>query len=197
MCDLLLLNFLFSRSNHTTNIINVNNGETNNQNKKQESEDDKKSSALGILAVVLMMIFHGSTCYAYSISRKKAKEEEKIDYLDNKLKMFRNIEFAGCAVSLILLIACTVYPVLPTWGLIALGVNALACAFGGFAFDMKHEEELKNIKKAGVAVDKYLQDTTTQNHSQTQSPPPSCAQANGNPFDNQPSSNPFYQSRVM
>lgn len=186
----LWIDSLFNRSN-------VNNGHTNNQDEQQKSEDNKKSSALGILAVVLMMMFHGSICYFYSSSREQAKKEEKIDYLDNKLKMFRNIEFAGCAVSLIALIACTVYPVLPTWGLVALGINALACAVGGVAFQKKHEKESENITEAGVAVDKYLQDTTTQNHSQTQSPPPSCAQANGNPFDNQPPSNLFYQSRVM
>jgi hypothetical protein len=91
----------------------------------------------------------------YNSSRKAARKEEKIDYLDNKLKTFRNIEFAVSAISLAALIACVFYPVLPTWGLAVLGVNSLVCFAGGLAFHMKHEKESDNIEKAEEAVRNY------------------------------------------
>jgi len=104
--------------------------------------------------------FHVGMCFWYNSSRKAARKEEKIDYLDNKLKMLRNIEFAVGAVSLAALVACAVYPVLPVWGLVILGVNSLVCFAGGLAFHMKHEKESENIKKAEEAVGSYLQDTS-------------------------------------
>ncbi|WP_265036148.1 hypothetical protein [Wolbachia endosymbiont (group A) of Anomoia purmunda] len=55
------------------------------------------------------------------------------------------------------LIACAVYPVLPAWSLVILGINSLACFAGGLAFHMKHEEESENIGKAKGAVDSYFQ----------------------------------------
>ncbi|WP_407511703.1 hypothetical protein [Wolbachia endosymbiont of Trichogramma kaykai] len=47
----------------------------------------------------------------YNSSEKTARESEKVDYLDNKLKMFRNIELAVGAISLAALIGCTIKPV--------------------------------------------------------------------------------------
>ncbi len=103
----------------------------------------------------MCVAFHAGMCFWYNSSRKAARKEEKIDYLDNKLKMLRNIEFAVGAVSLAALVACAVYPVLPVWGLVILGVNSLVCFAGGLAFHMKHEKESDNIEKAKEAVRNY------------------------------------------
>ncbi|MDR2831415.1 MAG: hypothetical protein LBV62_00625 [Rickettsiales bacterium] len=134
---------LFGGRGHTTNITNINYGNNSHQNrkdKKKESEDNRKLLALGIVAAVVCVAFHIGMCFWYHSSKKAARKEEKIDYLDNKLKMFRNIEFAVSAVSLVALITCVFYPVLPVWGL---------------AFHMKHEKESDNIDKAEKAVRNY------------------------------------------
>ncbi|WP_353269730.1 hypothetical protein [Wolbachia endosymbiont (group A) of Myopa testacea] len=113
-----------------------------------------------MVAAVVCVAFHAGMCFWCNSSRKAARKEEKIDYLDNKLKMLRNIEFAVGAVSLAALVACAVYPVLPVWGLVILGVNSPVCFAGGLAFHMKHEKESDNIEKAKGAVRSYLQDTS-------------------------------------
>ncbi len=94
-------------------------------------------------------------CVWYNSSEKTARKSEKVDYLDNKLKMFRNIEFAVGAISLAALVGCAINPVLPVWGLVILGINSLVCFAGGVAFHMKHEKESENIKKAEEVVDNY------------------------------------------
>ncbi|WP_265036150.1 hypothetical protein [Wolbachia endosymbiont (group A) of Anomoia purmunda] len=107
--DYLLLQFwidsLFGGRGHTTvnNITNINNSNSNafcqsEKDKKKDSEDSRKLLALGIVAAVVCVVFHASMCFWYHSSRKTARKEEKIDYLDNKLKMLRNIEFAVGAV---------------------------------------------------------------------------------------------------
>lgn len=97
--------------------------------------------------------FHGLMCYFYYSSKKEARKSDKIDYLDDRLKMFRNIELAVSAISLAALIFCAVNPVLPEFGLAILGVNFLVCLAGGVAFHMKHQEESENIEKAKTAVE--------------------------------------------
>lgn len=159
------INSLFGGRGHTTvnNITNINNGNTSHRSRKEnkkESEDSRKLLALGIAVAVVCVAFHAGMCFWYNSSRRAARKEEKIDYLDNKLKTFRNIEFAVSAISLAALIACAVYPVLPVWGLVILGVNSLVCFAGGVAFHMKHGKESENIKKAEEAVGSYLQDTS-------------------------------------
>jgi len=154
------INSLFGRSGHTTvsHITNINYGNNNYQSredKKKDSGDSRKLLALGMVAAVVCVAFHAGMCFWYNSSRKAARKEEKIDYLDNKLKTFRNIEFAVSAISLAALIACVFYPVLPTWGLAVLGVNSLVCFAGGLAFHMKHEKESDNIEKAEEAVRNY------------------------------------------
>ncbi|WP_244663101.1 hypothetical protein [Wolbachia endosymbiont of Wiebesia pumilae] len=109
---------LFGGRGHTTvnNITNINNGNTTHQGRKEnkkESEDSRKLLALGIVAAVVCVAFHAGMCFWYNSSRKVARKEEKIDYLDSKFKTFRNIEFAVGVVSLAALVACAVYPVLP------------------------------------------------------------------------------------
>ena len=152
---------LFGGRGHTTNVTNINYGHNESrEDKKKESEDNRKLLALGIVATVVCVAFHIGMCFWYHSSKKAARKEEKIDYLDNKLKMFRNIEFAVSAVSLVALITCVFYPVLPVWGLAILGVNSLVCFAGGLAFHMKHEKESDNIEKAKGAVRSYLQDTS-------------------------------------
>ncbi|WP_233849585.1 hypothetical protein [Wolbachia endosymbiont of Drosophila melanogaster] len=173
---------LFGGRGHTTvnNITNINNGNTTHQGRKEnkkESEDSRKLLALGIVAAVVCVAFHAGMCFWYNSSRKVARKEEKIDYLDSKFKTFRNIEFAVGVVSLAALVACAVYPVLPVWGLAILGVNSLVCFAGGLAFHMKHEEELENIEKAKGAVDSCLR----QGHgygdsSRYDAPPPYFSQ---------------------
>lgn len=154
------LNSLFSGHGRTTvnNITNINygNNTTNHTNKKKEADDGRKLLAAGIAVVVVVAIFHISMCYWYQNSKKTARESSKMDYLDNRLKTLRNIEFLGAFVSLAGLIACVVYPVLPTWGLIALGVHSLVCFMGGLAFHMKHERESEYIELAKKAADSYL-----------------------------------------
>jgi len=152
---------------HTTvnNITNINNysnsGYQNNgdkqsrEDKKKDAEDSRKLLALGIAAVVVCIAFHTLMCFGYNSSRKAARKSEKLDYLDNKLKMFRNIEFAVGAISLAALIGCAINPVLPVWGLVILGINSLVCLAGGVAFHMKHEKESENIEKAKEAVGDY------------------------------------------
>lgn len=159
--DYLLLRSLFG--GHTTVINNPgfsSGSDQSREDKKKDSEDSRKLLALGMVAAVVCVAFHTGMCFWYNSSRKAARKEEKIDYLDNKLKMLRNIEFAVGAVSLAALVACAVYPVLPVWGLVILGVNSLVCFAGGLAFHMKHEKESENIKKAEEAVGSYLQDTS-------------------------------------
>ncbi|TVS90609.1 hypothetical protein COM43_002195, partial [Wolbachia pipientis] len=144
---------------HTTVINNPGFSSVSHQSredKKKDSEDSRKLLALGMVAAVVCVAFHAGMCFWYNSSRKAARKEEKIDYLDNKLKMLRNIEFAVGTVSLAALVACAVYPVLPVWGLVILGVNSLVCFAGGLAFHMKHEKESENIKKAEEAVGSYL-----------------------------------------
>ncbi|UVW83400.1 hypothetical protein [Wolbachia endosymbiont of Aedes albopictus] len=155
--DYLLLRSLFG--GHTTVINNPGFSSVSHQSredKKKDSEDSRKLLALGMVAAVVCVAFHAGMCFWYNSSRKAARKEEKIDYLDNKLKMLRNIEFAVGTVSLAALVACAVYPVLPVWGLVILGVNSLVCFAGGLAFHMKHEKESENIKKAEEAVGSYL-----------------------------------------
>lgn len=164
--DCLLLqcwfNSLFGGHNHAVNnISNFNYGNSGNnttgyKDKKKESDDGRKLLAAGIAVVVAVAIFHISMCYRYHISKKMARESGEIYYLDNKLKILRNIEFLGAAVSLVGLIACVVYPVLPTWGLVALGVHSLVCFMGGLSFHMQHERESEYIKLAKNAAEGYL-----------------------------------------
>ncbi|MDR0773280.1 MAG: hypothetical protein LBE46_03070 [Wolbachia pipientis] len=159
--DYLLLRSLFGR--HTTVINNPgfsSGSHQSREDKKKDSEDSKKLLALGMAAAVVCVAFHAGMCFWYNSSRKAARKEEKIDYLDNKLKMLRNIEFAVGAVSSAALVACAVYPVLPVWGLVILSVNSLVCFAGGLALYMKHEKESDNIEKAKGAVRSYLQDTS-------------------------------------
>ncbi|WMT84199.1 hypothetical protein NMD99_06175 [Wolbachia endosymbiont of Listronotus oregonensis] len=154
--DYLLLRSLFG--GHTTVINNPgfsSGSHQSREDKKKDSEDSRKLLALGMVAAVVCVAFHAGMCFWYNSSRKAARKEEKIDYLDNKLKMLRNIEFAVGAVSLAALVACAVYPVLPVWGLVILGVNSLVCFAGGLAFHMKHEKESDNIEKAKEAVRNY------------------------------------------
>ncbi|MDE5061369.1 MULTISPECIES: hypothetical protein [Wolbachia] len=155
--DYLLLRSLFG--GHTTVINNPgfsSGSHQSREDKKKDSEDSRKLLALGMVAAVVCVAFHAGMCFWYNSSRKAARKEEKIDYLDNKLKTFRNIEFAVGAISLAALIACVFYPVLPTWGLAVLGVNSLVCFTGGVAFHMKHGKESDNIEKAKEAVRSYL-----------------------------------------
>lgn len=147
------INSLFGGHGHTTVVHNY--GNTTNQSredKKKDSEDNRKLLALGIAAAVVCVAFHGLMCYFYYSSKKEARKSDKIDYLDDKLKTFRNIEFAVSAISLAALIFCAVNPVLPAWSLVILGVNFLVCLAGGVAFHMKHQEESENIEKAKTAV---------------------------------------------
>lgn len=155
------LNSLFGRHNHTT-VTHTHIHQGNNGTKKTKDDDDgRKLLAAGI--VVVVAIFHISICYQYHSSKKTARKSEKIDYLDNKLKTLRNIEFLGAFVSLAGLIACVVYPVLPVWGLVALGVHSLVCFMGGLAFHMKHEREADDIELAKSTVASYLNPTPAPN----------------------------------
>lgn len=154
--DFLLLqccfNSLFGGRGHTTNITNINYGNNGHQSRADKSED-RKLLALGIVIAVVCAAFHGLMCYFYYSSKKEARKSDKIDYLDDRLKMFRNIELAVSAISLAALIFCAVNPVLPEFGLAILGVNFLVCLAGGVAFHMKHQEESENIEKAKTAVE--------------------------------------------
>ncbi|MCA4774758.1 hypothetical protein IHO40_01030 [Wolbachia endosymbiont of Mansonella ozzardi] len=100
----------------------------------------------------MCVAFYAGMCFWCNSSKKAARESGKIDYLDDKLKTFRNIEFTVSAISLAALIACAFYPALPVWSLIILGVNSLACFVGGLAFHVKHQEESENIEKAKTEV---------------------------------------------
>ncbi|MDG7052842.1 MAG: hypothetical protein LKM45_03055 [Wolbachia endosymbiont of Alcedoecus sp.] len=142
---------LFGGRGHTTNVTNINYGNTTNQSREDKSED-RKLLALGIAAAGVCVAFHGLMCYFYYSSKKEARKSDEIDYLDDKLETFRNIEFAVSAISLAALILCAVNPVLPEFGLAILGVNFLVCLAGGISFHMKHQEESKNIEKAETAV---------------------------------------------
>ncbi|WP_423349257.1 hypothetical protein [Wolbachia sp. wLmal] len=169
--DYLLLRGLFD--DHTTVINNL--GFISDS--RQSREEDRKLLALSIVAVVVCVAFHAVMCFWYNRSRKVARKEEKIDYLDSKFKTFRNIEFAVGAVSLAALVACAVYPVLSAWGLVILGANSLVCFAGGLAFHMKHEEESENIEKAKGAVDSYLrQGHGYGDYSRYDAPPPCFSQ---------------------
>uniref|UniRef100_A0A3B0IV67 Uncharacterized protein n=1 Tax=Wolbachia endosymbiont of Aleurodicus dispersus TaxID=1288877 RepID=A0A3B0IV67_9RICK len=156
LCDYLLLRSLFS--GNTTVINNLGSGSSNQpsrEDKKKDAEDSRKLLALGMAVAIVCVSFHALMCVWYNSSEKTARKSEKVDYLDNKLKMFRNIEFAVGAISLAALIGCAINPVLPVWGLVILGINSLVCLAGGVAFHMKHEKESENIKKAEEAVDDY------------------------------------------
>lgn len=152
--DYLLLQCCFNSlfGGHTTNVTNINYGNNSHQSREDKSED-RKLLALGIAVAVVCVAFHGLMCYFYYSSKKEARKSDKIDYLDDKLKTFRNIEFAVSAISLAALIACAFCPVLPAWSLVILGVNSLVCLAGGVAFHMKHQEESENIEKAKTAVE--------------------------------------------
>lgn len=146
---------LFGR--HTV-VHNHNYGDSRYQgreNKKKDSEDSRKLLALGIVAAVICVAFHIGMCFWYYSSKKSARKSEKVDYLDNKLKTFRNIEFTVSAISLAALITCAFCPVLPEFGLAVLGINFLICFAGGLAFHMKHNKESDNIEKAKAAVNGY------------------------------------------
>ncbi|WP_341815853.1 MULTISPECIES: hypothetical protein [unclassified Wolbachia] len=157
--DYFLLRSLFSgNTGHTTVINNLGSGSSNQpsrEDKKKDAEDNRKLLALGIVAVVACVAFHALMCVWYNSSEKTARKSEKVDYLDNKLKMFRNIEFAVGAISLAALIGCAINPVLPVWGLVILGINSLVCLAGGVAFHMKHEKESEDIEKAKEVVADY------------------------------------------
>lgn len=120
-------------------------------------------------------------CVWYNSSEKTARKSEKVDYLDNKLKMFRNIEFAVGAISLAALIGCAINPVLPVWGLVILGINSLVCLAGGVAFHMKHEKESENIKKAEEAAGNYHRDPSYRE------PPPAYSPQDPNTVPSAPS----------
>ncbi|OJH30609.1 hypothetical protein Wxf_00330 [Wolbachia endosymbiont of Armadillidium vulgare] len=160
--DYFLLRSLFSgNTGHTTIINNLGSGSSNQlsrEDKKKDAEDNRKLLALGIVAVVACVAFHALMCVWYNSSEKTARKSEKVDYLDNKLKMFRNIEFAVGAISLAALVGCAINPVLPVWGLVILGINSLVCFAGDLAFHMKHEKESENIERAKEAVDNYHRD---------------------------------------
>ncbi|UIP91660.1 hypothetical protein IYZ83_005980 [Wolbachia pipientis] len=157
--DYFLLRSLFSgNTGHTTVINNLGSGSSNQpsrEDKKKDAEDNRKLLALGIVAVVACVAFHALMCVWYNSSEKTARKSEKVDYLDNKLKMFRNIEFAVGAISLAALVGCAINPVLPVWGLFILGINSLVFLAGGVAFHMKHEKESGNIEKAKEVVADY------------------------------------------
>ncbi|MBR9983704.1 MAG: hypothetical protein MUP48_06420 [Wolbachia endosymbiont of Homalodisca vitripennis] len=162
LCDYLLLRSLFSgNTGHTTVINNLGSGSSNQpsrEDKKKDAEDSRKLLALGMAVAIVCVSFHALMCVWYNSSEKTARKSEKVDYLDNKLKMFRNIEFAVGAISLAALIGCAINPVLPVWGLVILGINSLVCLAGGVAFYMNHEKESEIIKKAEEAVDNYHRD---------------------------------------
>lgn len=157
--DYFLLRSLFSgNTGHTTVINDLGSGSSNQpsrEDKKKDAEDNRKLLALGIVAVVACVAFHALMCIWYNSSEKTARKSEKVDYLDKKLKMFRNIEFAVGAISLAALIGCAINPVLPVWGLVILGINSLVCLAGGVAFHMKYEKESENIEKAKEVVVNY------------------------------------------
>ncbi|MCM1002351.1 hypothetical protein [Wolbachia pipientis] len=163
--DFLLLQCCFNSlfGGHTTNVTNINYGNTTNQSREDKSEDGKLL-ALGIAVAVVCAAFHGLMCYFYYSSKKEARKSDKIDYLDDRLKMFRNIELAVSAISLAALIFCAVNPVLPEFGLAILGVNFLVCLAGGIAFHMKHQEESENIEKAKTAVEGCRVSTNCTHH---------------------------------
>ncbi|WP_353274409.1 hypothetical protein [Wolbachia endosymbiont (group A) of Ennomos erosarius] len=75
-----------SGAKNTTNVYADSQGRKEN---KKESEDSRKLLALGIVVAVVCVAFHAGMCFWYNSSRKTARKEEKIDYLDNKLKMLR------------------------------------------------------------------------------------------------------------
>ncbi|MDN5247608.1 MAG: hypothetical protein QWI36_00495 [Wolbachia endosymbiont of Tyrophagus putrescentiae] len=155
------INNLFHGGGRTTvnNTTYVNYGsasqQQNNQSRKEEAQDGRALIALGIVVVAVVIIFHTTICYFYNESKKDARESENINSLDGKLKTFRNIEFLVCATSLIGLVGCAIYPVLPVWGLVAIGANSLICFLGGLAFQMKHDKESDDIKKVESAVREF------------------------------------------
>ncbi|WP_353278728.1 hypothetical protein [Wolbachia endosymbiont (group B) of Longitarsus flavicornis] len=174
--DYLLLSNLFGGR---TTVINNPGFDTvgyqSREDKKKDSEDSRKLLALGIVAVVACVAFHALMCVWYNSSEKTARKSEKVDYLDNKLKMFRNIEFAVGAISLAALVGCAINPVLPVWGLVILGINSLVCFAGGLAFHMKHEKESENIERAKEAVDNYPKQGpgySSRDSSNLEPPPP-------------------------
>ncbi|WP_250295473.1 hypothetical protein [Wolbachia endosymbiont of Oedothorax gibbosus] len=192
---------LFGGRGHTTNVTNINYGNNESRgDKKKDSEDSRKLLALGIAVAVVCVAFHVGMCFWYNSSKKTSRKEEKIDYLDNKLKTFRNIEFAVGAVSLAALVACAVYPVLPVWGLVILGVNSLICFAGGLAFHMKHEKELEDIDEAKKAVEDYKQRSGHgSGDSSHREPPPSyfSQDPNAGTYPTAPSYSRFYNSKNL
>ncbi len=180
--DYFLLRSLFS--GNTTVINNLGSGSSNQpsrEDKKKDAEDNRKLLALGIVAVVACVAFHALMCVWYNSSEKTARKSEKVDYLDNKLKMFRNIEFAVGAISLAALIGCAINPVLPVWGLVILGINSLVCLAGGVAFHMKHEKESENIEKAEEEAGNYHRDPSYRE------PPPAYSPQDPNTVPSAPS----------
>ncbi|UIP92992.1 hypothetical protein JSQ73_001250 [Wolbachia endosymbiont of Anopheles demeilloni] len=172
--DYLLLSNLFG--DRTTVINNPGFdtvGHQSREDKKKDLEDSRSLLALGIAVAVVCVAFHALMCLWYNSSEKTARKSKKIDYLDNQLKMFRNIEFAVGAISLAALIGCAINSVLPVWGLVILGINSLVCLAAGVAFHMKHEKESENIKKAEEAVVRYLEQGHDYGDSPySDSPPP-------------------------
>ncbi|OCA06113.1 hypothetical protein wTpre_436 [Wolbachia endosymbiont of Trichogramma pretiosum] len=125
------------------------------KDKKKYAEYNSKSLALGMVSVLTCIALHALVSVWYNISEETARQSEEVDYLDNKLKMFRNIELAVSATSLAALIGCAINPVLPVISLFVLGINSLVCLASGLDFDMKHKKESENIKKAEEEVDRY------------------------------------------
>ncbi|MFT4314567.1 MAG: hypothetical protein AB3P11_05800 [Wolbachia pipientis] len=192
LCDYLLLRSLFSgNTGHTTVINNLGSGSSNQpsrEDKKKDAEDSRKLLALGMAVAIVCVSFHALMCVWYNSSEKTARKSEKVDYLDNKLKMFRNIEFAVGAISLAALIGCAINPVLPVWGLVILGINSLVCLAGGVAFHMKHEKESENIKKAEEAVGNYRRDLSYRE------PPPAYSPQDPNTVPSAPPQGAFDNS---
>ncbi|WP_333023581.1 hypothetical protein [Wolbachia endosymbiont of Pentidionis agamae] len=157
--DLILLqcciNSLYSKSNNVTNNTNINYSHNQAQNSQKKEQEDRKLLALGVLVVTLAIIFHASICFFYMSSRKNARKSDDINYLDKKLKLLSGTEFTCCALSLAALVGCAIYPVLPVWGLVILGINSLVCFFGGLAFYNKHEKESGYIEKAREAASSF------------------------------------------
>ncbi|MGL9732458.1 MAG: hypothetical protein ACR5KW_00180 [Wolbachia sp.] len=153
--DFLLLQCCFNSlfGGYTTNVININYDNTTNQSREKNKSEERKLLALGITIAVVSFAFHGLMYYYYYNSKKEARKSDKVDYLDNKLKTFRNIEFAIGAISLAVLIACAFCPILPAWSLVILGVNSFIYLVDSVAFHMKHKEESENIEKAKTAME--------------------------------------------
>ncbi|WP_168464680.1 hypothetical protein [Wolbachia endosymbiont of Ctenocephalides felis wCfeT] len=97
--------------------------------------------------------------------KETARKSEKIDYLDDVLKMFGNIGF-GCSAAFFTgfladLIVCVVQPKsTPIWGVVVLGLIALGFFVFGFIFHESHKGELGKINEAKKAVRIHLSSST-------------------------------------